>query len=112
MIESYSFGQITIDSKKYTSDVLIFPDRVNSNWWRKSGHKLCVEDIEEVIKEEPEILVVGKGNPGLMNVSSEVKELLKSKGIELIIENTKSACKRFNELIKSKKVIAALHLTC
>lgn len=35
MINSYDFGRIVVDGKAYTSDVIIFPDRVNSYWWRK-----------------------------------------------------------------------------
>jgi len=36
MIESYSFGQMVIDGQEYTSDLIIFPDRINSSWWRNS----------------------------------------------------------------------------
>ncbi|MFC2056578.1 hypothetical protein ACFLTO_03290 [Chloroflexota bacterium] len=30
-IDSYQFGEIVINDKKYSSDVLIFPDRVINN---------------------------------------------------------------------------------
>jgi len=32
MIESYDFGRIVINGKKFGSDLIIFPDRVNGNW--------------------------------------------------------------------------------
>ena len=35
MIESYDFGRIVIDGRKFASDVIIFLDRVDGNWWRK-----------------------------------------------------------------------------
>ncbi len=47
-IDSYHFGQIVVNGKNYSSDVVIFPDRVRDNWWRKTGHQLCVEDIAEL----------------------------------------------------------------
>jgi len=55
MIESYSFGYIIINGNKYTSDVIVFPDKIKSNWWRKSGHLLLEEDISEILKFMPEI---------------------------------------------------------
>jgi len=112
-IESYGFGHIVIDGKRYTSDVIIFPDRVKDGWWRKEGHKLHIEDIEEVLREKPEILIVGTGYAGLMKVPKEVQEHIRNQGIELIIENTRNAWKTYNKLAKTgKKVIAAFHLTC
>jgi len=113
MIDSYDFGQIVVNGRRYTSDVIVFPDRVREGWWRKGGHRLCVEDIEEAVEEgKPEVLVVGTGYSGLMKVLPETESYLKSKGIELIVQSTREACKTFNRLVGSKRVIAALHLTC
>ena len=113
MIDSYGFGHITINGKRYTNDVIVFPDRVEDKWWRKEGHRLQIEDIEAVVKEKPEVLVVGTGYYGLMKVSAETVEFLKSKGVKLIAQKTRDACTMYNRLVESrKKVIAALHLTC
>ena len=112
MIDSYDFGIITIDGKHYTTDVVIFPDRVQSNWWRREGHQLRVEDIEGAVAEKPEVLIVGTGYHGLMEVMPETRDYLESRGIQVVAEKTGNACKTFNELVKSRRVIAALHLTC
>jgi hypothetical protein len=45
MITSYDFGHIIIDGKRYTSDLIVFPDRVKVGWWRKEGHRLQLEDL-------------------------------------------------------------------
>ena len=113
MIDSYGFGRIVIDGKKYTSDVIIFPDRVMSGWWRKEGHRLHTNDLGEVLKEKGEMLIVGTGYFGLMKVPTETEKFMKGEGFELIIQPTREACETYNSLVKSgKKVIAALHLTC
>jgi len=112
MINSYDFGRIVVDGKAYTSDVIIFPDKIKDNWWRKEGHALYIEDIESVIVEKPEVLIVGTGNYGLLKVLPETKEYIESKGIELIVEPTDKACKMYNEISKDKKAVATLHLTC
>ncbi len=118
-IEHYSFGRITIDGKTYTSDVIIYPERVNSSWWRKAGHNLEVDDLSEVINAQPQVLVIGTGASELMNVPKETLSHLESKGIEVHVEKTDKAVELFNKLQseirrggKDKIVIAAFHLTC
>lgn len=113
MINSYDFGRIVVDGQRYNSDVIVFADRVKDSWWRREGHQLHVEDIERVVqKEKPDVLVVGTGYSGLMRVLPETEKYLKSNGIELIAQSTREACETFNRLVKSKRVMAALHLTC
>jgi len=58
------------------------------------------------------VLVVGTGYSGLMTVPPETRKFVESEGIELIAQKTAEACKTFNRLVKSRKVVAALHLTC
>ena len=112
MIDSYDFGKIVIDGRRYTADLIVFSDRVRDGWWRKEGHRLHVKDLDEAVRYKPEVLIVGTGYSGLMKVPAETKEYVESKGIELIAQRTAEACKTFNRLVKSKKVVAALHLTC
>jgi len=112
VIDSYQFGQISVDGRQYTADVLIFPDRVEDNWWRKSGHQLCLEDIAEVMAESPQVLIVGTGASGLVEVLPEVRQATDARGIKLIVETTDKACHTYNQLCRSRRVVAALHLTC
>ncbi|KPJ62690.1 MAG: hypothetical protein AMS15_03085 [Planctomycetes bacterium DG_23] len=112
MIDSYSFGKIVIDGKKYTRDLIIYPDRVDDSWWREQGHKVSLADIKEVLEQGPEVLVVGEGSHGLMKILPETKERLEKEGVELLVRPTKKACEIFNQLSPTRRVIALLHLTC
>ena len=113
MIENYSFGQILINGKKYSSDLIIFIDYIYDSWWRKEGHNLCIDDIKEIINKKPDILIVGTGYFGLMKVPKELIENIKSSGIkQVIIKKTGDACNEYNKLCKKKNVVAAFHLTC
>lgn len=111
-IEDYSFGEIEINGKKFTEDVIIFPGRVESEWWRKKGHELNPRDIDDILDFGPDVLVVGKGSSGKMDVSENVKDLLDEDDIELISEKTDGAVETYNDLRGEKTVVAALHLTC
>lgn len=111
-IEHYSFGRIVVNGKTYTQDLIIFPDRINSSWWRKEGHLLQLEDLQEVIKEKPELLIIGTGYYGVMKVPEELLSILRAKGIEVIIKKTAEAVEVYNKNCLEKKTVACLHLTC
>jgi len=113
MIQDYSFGHITVNGTTYHADVIIYPDRVDSSWWRLEGHKLQAEDLADVFAAQPEVLVVGQGKPGLMRVAEATREAVSERGIELVVGKTEEACQRYNKLAaEGRKVVAALHLTC
>src|SRR5574342_420796 len=112
MIEDYGFGKITIDGETYHSDLLLFPERVDDQWWRKESHHLTLEDLRNVIEAHPDALVVGTGYFGSMRLAPDVEERMQREGIRLIACETKQACAEFNRLRETQKVVAALHLTC
>ena len=112
-IDSYSFGVMRVGGSEYRTDLIVFPDRVEPDWWRKQGHSLVIEDLDDVLDFKPEILIVGKGDSGLMQIPASTEKALLERGIELRAENTGRACQIFNEQIqKGKKVVGAFHLTC
>jgi len=112
VIDFYEFGLIIVNGKEYSSDIILFPDSIRSDWWRKRGHELCLEDIADVMNQNPEVLVIGTGASGLVKVLPEVKQAAQARGIKLIAEPTDKACNTYNKLSRSQKVVAALHLTC
>ncbi|MBI5639784.1 MAG: hypothetical protein HZA17_05095 [Nitrospirae bacterium] len=111
-IDSYSFGKIVIDNKTYTSDVIVYPDRIDSSWWRKEGHNLQKVDLAEVINSRPDILIIGTGNLGVMHVPESTITFLESHGIQVHIAKTDRAVELFNSRPTEKTVIGAFHLTC
>lgn len=111
-IESYEFGQVEIEGKSYRSDLIIYPDRIESQWWRKEGHSLQIDDLQGVVEARPEVLVVGTGRYGMMGIPRSTRDYLASLGIELIAEDTKRACEAFNRVGCERRTVAALHLTC
>ena len=111
-IEHYSFGTIIINGKTYTSDVIVYPDHVDSSWWRKEGHYLHSSDLGKALSAKPELLIIGTGYSGVMVVPEETVVFVKSKGIHVMVERTENAVELYNSLSKDKKVVAVFHLTC
>ncbi|MDI6699119.1 MAG: MTH938/NDUFAF3 family protein [Candidatus Saccharicenans sp.] len=112
IIENYSFGRMVIGGKSYTADLIIIGDEIFPNWWRREGHSLCLEDLGPVLAARPEVLVIGTGAYGAMDVPYETERFLEERGIEVIWKPTAEAVEIFNRLTGRKKAAAAFHLTC
>ena len=89
VIERYDFGEIVIDGKTYTRDLIVFwTGEVWPNWWRKEGHNVCIEDVSELLKRgDFEIVIFGTGAYGVCRVSEEVIDELKKRGVDIIVCN-------------------------
>jgi hypothetical protein len=103
---------INIDGQQHTSDLKIFPDKVHTGWWRQEGHLLHIEDIQDAIVESPDAIIIGTGASGALRVPDAIKDQLDSMGIDLIALPTRQAAETHNSMIRSKRVITCLHLTC
>lgn len=110
-IRDYSFGRVTVDGREEHRDLIVLPDRVVRNWWRRDGHALALEDLEEVLEDLPQRLVVGAGAAGRMTPDPETLEVLRARGIEVEVHETAVAVRRYGELDPGRTA-AALHLTC
>jgi hypothetical protein len=110
-LEDYSFGRIVVDGEEHTRDLIVLPDRVVSNWWRREGHSLVMEDLEQVQDELPERLIVGCGAHGQLRPHPAVLEALRERGIEVEALHTGEAVRRYGES-DERRTAAALHLTC
>ncbi|MGD8913750.1 MAG: MTH938/NDUFAF3 family protein [Candidatus Thiodiazotropha sp.] len=112
-IDHYTFGRISISGREYDADIIIFPDHVQERWHRRQGHRLAPEDLETVIAETPQLLVIGTGYFGRMQVPEETLARLQAEGIEVRVSKTSEAVDEFNRLQKDNaNIIIALHLTC
>jgi len=73
-INSSTYGSITTNGVKYNHDVHIFPfGKVEE---REYGHTFTKDQVEYVLKEDPDVVVIGKGTSGLASLSGETRALL------------------------------------
>jgi hypothetical protein len=111
-IDDYAFGRMVIDGQTFTTDLLIWPGRIKSDWWRREAHLLELDDVAEALAAEVQVLVVGRGDPGKMEVDPALAAFLQDRGVELLAHPTREACRVINELSGKRRLAAALHLTC
>jgi hypothetical protein len=111
VIDGYDFGRVSIDGHEETRDVIVLPERVVRDWWRKDGHGLVLEDLDAVLDELPARLVVGTGAYGRLRPDRATIEVLRARGINVEVLPTAEAVERYTEL-DPRTTAAALHLTC
>jgi len=117
------FGKIWVNGEKYTHDIYFFPDgtlrkRDKSHSPRIGGHRsLSKWELEQILASEPEIIIIGMGQSGVLPFTEGTENLLASikseKGIQIIKGTTPDILSKANEVIQSgKRVAGIIHTTC
>jgi len=109
-INSSRFGSITIDGVTYNHDVYILPSGKVEE--RPYGHTFTKEQVEHVLRENPDVVIMGKGDSGLASLSTDARTLLEKNGVEIIEDYTQNVVDEFNKLSETKRVAAIIHVTC
>jgi hypothetical protein len=111
-IDSYQFGRMVVDGREYTKDLILYPDHVDPSWWRAEGHRLSLRDLDAALSARPDILVIGTGFYGAMQVPDDVRRAVADRGIDLHVAKSGEAVDLIRSLPKDRKAVAAFHLTC
>ena len=90
-IDSFSFGSIVVNGTTYKTDIIVFPDRVQTEWKREEEHRPQISEFADILKAEPEVLIIGTGYAGVLSIPDQIRNFLTSKGIEVRVEKTKIA---------------------
>ncbi|MHA1400375.1 MAG: MTH938/NDUFAF3 family protein [Candidatus Heimdallarchaeaceae archaeon] len=122
--EGTKFGSITIEGHKYKHDVYLLPkDNEEGFEIKKRDKKLsykikrhtCLgpEEMKYLLSFNPEFLIIGKGQRGILPIPDETRALLNEFDGELVEDTTPKVLSKTNELIEQeKRVVAILHVTC
>lgn len=108
-IDEVAFAKLVCNGKVYRAPLVVYPDRVDGRWWRKDGMAFSPEDFDSVIEAKPEIVVLGTGFSGSVNVLDETKQRFEREGIEYVIDTTPEAVERFNELAESRRTVGGFY---
>jgi len=110
------FGEIEVEGKRYTHDVVIDGGKVrkrkkgpSKQFREKFGHTPL--SPEEEIPWRGKRLIVGTGAHGALPVMDEVLAEAKRRSIEVITKPTLEACRLLEE-VKKGQAHAILHCTC
>lgn len=111
------FGAVTIGKKVYNRDVYISVYgnvKKRKKWIARElygdTHQLGARELEEVCRGGPELLIVGSGNDGDLEVTDDARRFLSQRSIKLEVLSTPAAVDAYNKSTQRKA--AMLHVTC
>jgi hypothetical protein len=109
-VQFVKFGEVMIDSKVYYSDMIIWWD--GEKQYVEKTHILGKKEFGILLKKNPDIVVVGTGQQGVVTITDEVRELAKKRGIKIFEETSARAADIFNGFLATgKKAVAWIHTT-
>ena len=107
IIKNYENHMIYIDKDQYDFNIFVSKDFI-TKWLISDINKIVINDLDNIIKFNPEIIIIGTGiDPILPKIEVITKLYDKNIGIEFM--STEAACKTFNVLLQEdRNVIAGL----
>jgi uncharacterized protein len=107
-ITSYGDGYVVVNEERHTTSLILFPNRVESNWAISSPEDLTDDDIVHLVADRPAIILVGTGRTQRFP-PSEILQPAYAQGIGVEVMNTMAACRTFNVLAsENRDVVAAI----
>jgi uncharacterized protein len=105
---AYGEGYVSVNAIRHSSNLIVLPDRLITDWTQASFETLRVSDFELLAALDCEILLLGTGNQLRFPRSELLRPLVQAqKGLEVM--DIHAACRTYNVLIgEGRKVAAAL----
>jgi len=117
-IDSVEWGEIWVDGKQY-HQVLIVGEEVFERDSEKlhqlfgTTHKIGEQEEKMLLEGNPEVIIIGNGWEGVLQVTENFKLETENLGIDLKILRTPEAVEEYNQLVKEgKKANVLIHTTC
>ena len=106
-IEEFSRGRFVIfheahseSGEGFGKDIRMVRSVV-SEWEERKGHILEKKMITGVFDQDVDVLIIGIGVDGMIEVPEETRQYIHDRGISrLILKKTPKACKKYNELYR------------
>ena len=119
-IEAFEWGHFQINGQIHSAegegagkDIFVWSGNV-CPWAARKGHRLKPHMVTDAFNKDIEILVIGSGVHGAIEVTEKTRHAIQESGIKrLIIQKTPDACKTYNRLfIEGERVAMLAHGTC
>jgi uncharacterized protein len=109
-IQSYAKGQVTISGVIYSTSLIVTPSQVIDDWRPETFSNLIRDDLTQLARLEPEIVILGTGEVHRFPHPSLAESLMERRiGLESMA--TDAACRTYNILRgEGRKVLAALFM--
>jgi glucokinase len=111
------FGQVTVGEQTFDRDIYILVngkvtkrDKALAKSLYGSSHTLGPEELQELCAGGPELLIVGAGHSGQVELREEARRYLDRRAIKCRILPTPKAIEAYNK--SNRRKAAVIHVTC
>jgi len=105
-------GQIHSPEAGVGKDIFLSPQGVSA-WHERKGHKLKAGMVKRALSLKPEVLIIGNGVEGALEIGKKARQEVEDAGVKLVVLRTPDACREYNRLFREgKRVILLAHGTC
>ncbi|HOE34213.1 MAG TPA: MTH938/NDUFAF3 family protein [Anaerolineaceae bacterium] len=117
-INQFDWAKFVINGQTHSpehgvgKDIFLSPEGLSA-WHEREGHKLKPGMLKRALKLKPEILIIGTGVEGALEIGKKAREAVQTAGALLVAMRTPEACREYNRLFRlGKKVVLLAHGTC
>jgi uncharacterized protein len=105
-IRSYEPGKLLINEKSFSQSIIITPTNLIHPWHPQNIAELLATHLKEIIKLQPDIVLIGTGALWQM-IKPELLATLYQAHIGVEVMDTAAACRTFNILAAEERNVAA-----
>lgn len=115
-ITHLSWGRMEVEGLGTGKDFKLYPGGGREWDWSETGTRhvpgIQPSDVQELLDHGARVVVLSRGMQRALRTCPETLDLLEARGVEVHVEQTKSAVERYNELRKKMPVGGLFHSTC
>jgi hypothetical protein len=115
-ITHISWGRMDVDGLGTGKDFKLYPGGGRGWDWNETGTRhvpgIQPSDVLELLEKGSKVIVLSRGMDLVLQTCPETLELLRARGVEVHVEETKAAVALYNELCETQAVGALFHSTC
>ena len=105
-ITAYGEGYVSVNAIRYSSNLVVLPDRLLPDWTQASFTTLNVTDFKLLASLDAEIFLLGTGNQLRFPRPELLRPLIQAqKGLEVM--DIQAACRTYNVLVSEGRKVAA-----
>jgi hypothetical protein len=108
MFQDMRFGSVTFKGVEYTHDIYVIENTAKERIV-EDRHTITKEEIEKLNATNPDVIIIGAGVSGCVRPEEGALEGVRDK---VLILNSEEATKKYNELVRTKRVNCVIHTTC
>ncbi len=103
---AYGEDYVSVNAIRYSSNLVVLPDRLIPNWTQASFATLNVTDFKLLASLDAEIILLGTGNQLRFPRPELLRPLIQAqKGLEVM--DIQAACRTYNVLVSEGRKVAA-----